>query len=700
MTEQHVRAAGRPAGSPVWSGGFLYGGDWNPEQWGPDMGYDDESIWRDDIRLMQDAGVNVACPGIFAWTALQPAEDRFTFEWLDRVMDLLAEGGIGACLGTATAAQPAWLDRAYPDALPVDSQGRRRRHGTRMNFCPTSPDFRRLGQDLVRRLAERYGTHPALRMWHVSNEYGPSCYCDRCAARFREWLKARYGSLEGVNRAWVTPFWSHSYTAWEQVEPPSAIGEQSVQGLDLDYHRFMSDMNLECFDGEADILRAVTPDLLAFTNFHGTHDIDYVRWSKHQDAVGYDSYPMATDTPERTAFVFDHVRGLANGRSWVLQEQTPNQTQWQTVNALRRPGVVRLHSYQSIARGSDGAMFFQWRQSRGAQEMHHGAIVDHSGRTDTRTFREIAALGAELKALGTEILGSAVPARVALLYDWPVRWALDFRPRLSEALAYEEEVRRYHAALWRRNIPVDVLSADDSLAGHDLVIAPLMHLVSEPQADAISSFVRAGGTFLTTYFSGVVGDDARAWLGGRPGPAALHETLGIRVESVDPFVDGQTNGLAWTAQNASGVKGLQSPDGRCELWAEVVHLEGAEVVATFTEDFVAGSPAITRNGFGRGQAWYVATRPELAVLDGLVGVLLEQTGIAAPLEVPAGIEMTQRVSASTRYTFLLNHGNEPKTVTLSGEQRELISGRVLTTVELGAREVAILADGTEEPALR
>jgi beta-galactosidase len=525
-------------------------------------------------------------------------------------------------------------------------------------------------------------------MWHVSNEYGPSCYCDRCAARFRTWLEARYGSLEQVNRAWVTAFWSHAYTAWEQVEPPSAIGEQSVQGLALDYHRFMSDMNLECFDGEAEILRTVTPQLLAFTNFHGTHEMDYVRWAGHQDAVGYDSYPMAADTPERTAFVFDHVRGLANGRSWLLQEQTPNQTQWQPVNPLRRPGVVRLHSYQSIARGSDGAMFFQWRQSRGAQEMHHGAIVDHSGRTDTRTFREVAALGAELRSLGTEILGSTVPTRVALLYDWPVRWALEFGPRLSDALAYEEEVRRYHAALWRRNVPVDILSADDDLSGHNLVIAPLLHLVSEPQAEAIAGYVRDGGTFVTTYFSGVVGEDARAWLGGRPGPAALGRTLGIRVEAVDPFVEGHTNGLAWEASES--VQGRDA--GRCELWAEVVHLDGAEVVATFTEDFVAGSPAITRNAFGRGRAWYVATRPEIRLLDDFIGMLLDQSGIEPPMDVPAGIEMTQRVSETGRYTFLLNHGDEPIVVPLPHEQRELLSGRDIATVELGPREIAILSE--------
>jgi beta-galactosidase len=684
-----VRPAGRPAASPVWGGGFLYGGDWNPEQWGPGMGYSDESVWREDIRLMQAASVNVACPGIFAWVSLQPAEDTYTFEWLDRVMDLLHEGGIGACLGTATAAQPAWLSKAYPDALPVDAWGHRRTHGTRMSYCPTSPDFRRLGQALVRKLAERYGDHPALRMWHISNEYGPTCICDRCAARFRGWLKARYGSLDGVNQAWVTAFWGHTYTHWEEIDPPSRLGEQSVQGLALDYHRFMSDMNLECFDGEAAILREATPELPAFTNFHGTHEMDYYDWARHQDVVGYDSYPTATDTPERTAFAFDVVRGLSGGRSWLLQEQTPSQTQWQAVNPLRRPGVVRLHSLQAVARGSDGAMFFQWRQSRGAQEMHHGAIVDHSGRQDTRTFREVAGLGAELARLGTEMLGSTIQARVALLYSWPVRWSLEFRPRLSEFLDYEDEVRRYHAALWRRNVAMDVVSPDAELSGYDLVIAPLIHLVSEPQADAIESYVRGGGSFLTTFFSGVVGEDGRAWLGGRPGPAALGRTLGIRVESADPFVQGQTNGLASSAVSAG--------DGgyRCDLWAEVVHLEGADAIATFTEDFVAGLPAVTEHRHGKGRAVYVATRPDRAFLDALVGRELHELGIAAPLAVPDGVELTQRRSASgSSYTFLLNHGDRSISVSLPAMHRELLSDRDVNRVELGAREVAILRGPT------
>ena len=446
------------------------------------MGYSPEPIWEEDVRLMRLAGVNTVCIGIFAWAALQPDEATYDFSWLDRVVEVLGDGGIGVCLGTATAAHPAWLSAAHPDVMRVDELGRRHQQGVRMQYCPTSPDYRSLGQALVTRLAERYGDNPALRMWHVSNEYGPSCYCGRCAARFRLWLEARYGSLAAVNEHWVTAFWGHTYTTWDQILPPGPLGEMSIQGLSLDYRRFVSDMNLECYEGEAAILREQTPTVPVFTNFHGTRDMDYFRWAPHQDVIAYDSYPQPTDPPEKTAFRFDLMRGLADGAPWLLLEQTPSQTQWQPHNVLRRPGEVRLHSYQAIARGSSGAMFYQWRQSRGSEEMHHGAIISHSGRADTRVFGEIAAMGEELATLGSTLSGATHSARVGLVLQLakPVGSRLLSAPQSRSRL--RAEVLHYYAALRRRNIAVDVhLATDTPLGQHDLVIAPLLQMVTDEQ---------------------------------------------------------------------------------------------------------------------------------------------------------------------------------------------------------------------------
>ncbi|MEN9939165.1 MAG: hypothetical protein RLZZ387_5744, partial [Chloroflexota bacterium] len=551
--------------------GVLFGADYNPEQWTTAMGYAEESVWLDDMRLMRAAGVNVATVAVFSWTELQPSEDIFTFGWLDRLLDLLHQNGIRACLATATAAQPAWLSQAYPDVLPVNAQGLRQRHGARMNFCPTSPDFRRLSQGIARRLAERYRDHPALLIWHVSNEYGPHCFCERCAARFRAWLEARYGTLAALNAAWVTPFWSHTFTDWSQIEPPLQIGERSMQGLILDYQRFMSDMNLECYRGEADALREVTPDVPVMTNFHGLiKGLDYASWAPHLDIIAWDSYPAKGEPPANVAFRHSVMRGLKRGQPWMLLEQTPSQTQWRPFNPLKRPGEMRLQSYQAVAQGADSVMYFQWRQSRGSSEMHHGAVVSHAGSDQTRVFKEVAALGAELKALGAQTLGARVPADAALLFSWPSWWAVEY-PGLSSGISYMEEATRAFAALWAHNIAVDVVSPDTPLDGYKLVVAPLLHMLSEEQAAAIERFVQGGGTLLTTFFSAIVGEDGRAWLGGSPGP--LRRALGVWVEEVDPLLPGERN----TLQATEG----SSLSGACDLWCEVVRLEGARALATF-----------------------------------------------------------------------------------------------------------------------
>jgi beta-galactosidase len=665
--------------------GILFGADYNPEQWTPAMGYDGESIWRDDLRLMLQAGVNMVTIGVFSWAALQPDEHTFTFEWLDRLMDLLAEHSIFACLGTSTAAQPAWLSAAYPEVLPVNEWGMRRRHGERMNYCPTNPTFRRFAQQLVRRLAERYHGHPALRIWHVSNEYGPVCYCDSCAARFRAWLQERYGSLDELNRRWVTPFWSHSFGAWEQIEPPSRLGERSMQGLVLDYQRFMSDMNLEGYREEAAILRELAPGVPVLTNFHGlVKHLDYFAWAPHQDMIAWDSYPASGETPAQVAFRLDLMRGLKGGQSWLLLEQTPSQTQWRPYNPLKRPGEMRLQSYQAIAHGSDSAMFFQWRQSRSAAEMHHGAIVSHAGHTNTRVFREVAALGGELQALGQALVGARSPARVGLLFSWPSWWAVEYQPGLSAALDYLDEVIRYYSALWQHNIAVDVVGPDGELDGYDLVLAPLLYLVGERQAAAIERYVARGGVFLSTYFSGIVAEDGRAWLGGYPGP--LRRALGIWVEEVDPLLPQKTNSVLVPEE-----QGITPGRYTCDRWCEVVHLEGARALAHFGEDFYAGSPAITEHRFGQGRAYYVATRPEPVLLSRLLGWLLGELGIGAPLNVPDGVEVGRRCTEAQEFIFVLNHHPVEQPIALPSPMRDLLTGQIhKRQFLLGGRAVAVL----------
>jgi beta-galactosidase len=652
-----------------------HGGDYNPEQW-------PREIWDQDVALMQQCHFDVATVGVFSWVELQPAEDRFEFGWLDEVIEKLHAVGRRVCLATPTAAQPAWMSRRYPDMLRADDTGRRKHHGNRTNYCPCSPDYRRLAAQIATRLAERYARHPALVAWHISNEYSDPCYCETCAAAFRGWLRRKYGTLDELNSRWWTRFWSHTYTDWAEIEPPYSNGENHLHGLTLDYRRFQSDSMLECYKLERDAIRALSPDIPITTNMMGTFPhLNYRAWAKELDVVSWDCYPRPNAAPSDIAFLHDLNRGLKDGQPFMLMEQTPSSQNWQPVNALKRPGVLRLWSYVALAHGADTIMYFQWRRGRGGCEKFHGAVVEHAGRSDTRVFREVAELGAELARLGDATLGATTPARVALLFDWENWWSIDAAVGPIQDKAYVETVRRHYGALWRRGLPVDIVFADSDLSGYDLVIAPMLHLVTPAMGERITTLVERGGTFVTTYFSGVV-DDTNLAHEGYPGP--LSDVLGIWVEEIDALYPGQTNHIVMADGGARY---------ECGKLCEIVHAEGAEVLATYGRDFYAGAPVLTRNRFGRGQALYIASDPEDSFLDELYGQLAAEQSIAAPLAAPAGVEVAVRETAESRIVCLLNHGEAPQRVELPAEQRydDLLRGEAVAgVIELAARDVRIL----------
>ena len=652
-----------------------HGGDYNPEQW-------PRATWDEDVALMRQCHFDVATIGVFSWADLQPAEDRFEFEWLDAVIEKLHAAGRYVCLATPSAAQPAWMSQEYPTMLRAGPSGRRNHHGGRVNYCPNSPDYRRLAAGMAARLAERYGRHPALLIWHISNEYGGACYCDTCAEAFRAWLRRRYGSLDELNARWWTSFWSHRYTDWSQIEPPYADGDHFNHGLAVDYRRFMSGATLECFKLERDAIRAAAPGLPITTNMMGTYPhLDYRVWAREVDVVAWDCYPWPSAAPGDIAFLHDLNRGLKDGQPFMLMEQTPSSQNWQPVNALKRPGILRLWSYAALAHGADTIMYFQWRRGRGGCEKFHGAVVEHGGRSDTRVFREVSALGAELARLGDAALGGRTPARAAVMFDWENWWQIEAAVGPVEDKAYVETVRKHYAALWRRNVPVDIVFRDSDLGGYDLVIAPMLHMVTPDMAERIKAMVARGGTFVTTYFSGVV-DATNLAHEGYPGP--LRELLGIRVEEIDALYPGQQNRIVMAAGGGAYT---------CGRLCEIVHGEGADVLATYGDDFYAGTPVLTEHRFGQGRACYVASDPEDRFLDDFYGRMLDAHAIAAPLAVPAGVEATARRNESGEILCLLNHQGEAATVNLPGGDafEDLLRGEIVAgAITLAGHDVGIL----------
>jgi beta-galactosidase len=655
-----------------------YGADYNPDQW-------PEEIWHDDMRLMRLAHANVATLPVFSWSLLQPAEDRYDFEWLDRVLDLMAENGVYACLATSTAAHPAWMSRRFPDTLRVNAHGVRTKFGGRVNFCPSSPNYRRFSRELARKLAERYAGHPTLVAWHVGNEYGNHCYCDLCAEGFRQWLQARYGSLEALNRAWNTAFWSHQVYAWDEIETPTSNGERRNQPMLLDYDRFQNEMILECYVGEYRVLKEITPDVPVTTNMMSHFKpLNYHSWAPYLDVVSWDSYPGPAEPMSHVALRHELMRGLKGGQPFMLMEQTPSQQNWMPHNSLKAPGIMRLWSYQAVAHGADTVMFFQWRRSRGGTEKLHGAVVEHVGHENTRVFREVQALGAELEALGDTLLDSRQRARVALLFDWENWWALGYSAGPTVDLDYLAQVRKYYAALWEQNIAADVISPSADLSDYDLVLAPVLYMLRPGVADNLKEFVSKGGRLLTTFLSGIVDENDLVTLGGYPGE--IRDLMGIWAEEIDALIPEESNRVVISAP-----WGRVQGEYRCAVLCDLIHAESASVLATYGDDFYAGRPALTVNEYGEGRAYYLATDAEPAMLNDLVGQICDELGISAPLHVPAGVEVTQRHKGDEAFTFVLNHNHEAARIDLPRTAQDLLTGLSLQgEVELEANGVLIL----------
>lgn len=661
-----------------------HGGDYNPEQWLP-------TIWDEDMRLMQQCYFNVATIGVFSWVSLQPAEDRFTFDWLDQIIAKLTDAGRYFCLATPSAAQPAWMSQAYPDVLHADAQGQRVHHGNRTNYCPNSPNYRRLATQMATKLAERYGTEPNLLLWHISNEYATPCYCDTCAAAFRRWLQERYGSLDEVNARWWTAFWSHTYTDWSQIEPPYANGERVTHGLTIDYRRFQSDSMLACYQLERDAIRALTPDIPCTTNMMGTFPhLDYRKWAREIDVISWDCYPRPAQPISDTAFAHDLHRGLRDGQPFLLLEQTPSSQNWQRVNALKRPGVLRLWSYLAVAHGADSVMYFQWRRGRGGGEKFHGAVVDHVGHAHTRVFREVTALGTELAALEDKLIGASTQARVALLFDWDNWWAIEAAIGPINPKDYPAFVRKHYAALWAQNIDIDVVFVDSDLSNYDILIAPMLHMVKAGFAERVEAFVAAGGTFVATVFSGVVDETDLAYA-GYPGP--LRKVLGIWVEEIDALYDDQQNRIVLTDEASAKENCYRQDAYICTRLCDVVHSEGATVLAQYGDDFYAGTPALTRNHWGSGHAYYLATDADSSFLEDFYATLLAERDIAAPFDTPRGVELKCRYKAEQPFLFLLNHNPVATSVGLPSQAayQELLTAQTITTeIELPPYGVMIL----------
>ncbi len=653
-----------------------YGGDYNPEQW-------PRQVWEEDMGLLKNAHIDTLTLNVFSWAKLQPDEETYDFSQLDEIMDLVKANGFQVILATSTGAHPAWMARKHPDILRVEFDGRKRKFGGRHNSCPNSPTYRKYAPLLAEKLAERYKDYDNIIAWHISNEYGGECYCDNCEKAFRSWLKERYGSIDEVNKAWNMAFWGHTLYDWEDIVLPDLRSEHfeydrsQFQSITIDYKRFNSESLLDCYTLEYEAVKKHTPDIPVTTNLMGFFKmLDYKKWAKYMDFVSWDNYPSNDDSPAMIAMNHDLMRGLKGGQPFILMEQTPSVTNWLPYNALKRPGVMRLWSYQAVAHGSDSVMFFQMRRSVGACEKLHGAVIDHVGSDETRVYREVKALGAELDVIAGLTLEARAEAKVALYFDWNNWWAVECSAGPSCELKYKDEVYNYYQALHSMNIPVDIVGPEDDLSGYSIFIAPVLYMMPSGLDEKIRSFVEAGGTFVTTFFSGYANETDRIFTGGYPGP--LKDILGLWVEEEDALPQGSENSFSY--------KGKTYP---ARLLCDLSHSRGAEILASYDSDFYAGMPVLTVNYLKKGKAYYVATRSNESFYHDFLADLCKEAGVKPIISGPADLEATERVNDQGRFLFLLNHGNEEIRVEMPYDGKDLLTGQIFKQ----GQEVALAGKG-------
>ena len=661
---------------------MLHGGDYNPDQW-----LDRPDILEKDIELMKASHCNAMSVGIFAWAALEPEEGVYNFGWLEQIINNLYENGIYTVLATPSGARPVWMAQKHPEVLRVAPNLVRNQMGERHNHCYTSPYYRQKVWDMNKNLSERFGKHPGVILWHISNEYGGECYCPLCQAEFRSWLQKKYGTLDALNHAWWTAFWSHTYTSWDQIEPPLLQGERNVHGLVLDWKRFVTDRTVDFCAWEKAAIRAGGSELPVTTNLMGFYDgLNYAKFRDVLDIASWDNYPYwhnpQGDGAEaiHAALTHDLMRGVKQA-PFLLMESVPGATNWHPVCKVKKPGMHELSSLQAVAHGSNSVQYFQWRKSRGSSEKFHGAVVGHDNTGETRIFKEISKLGERLENLSAVCKTNLQP-EVAIIFDQENRWAINEAQALlngHDKMQYVETIREHYAPFWKMGISVDVIDPSCDISGYKLVIAPMLYMQREGILEKMRAFVENGGTLVGTYWSGIVDETDLCFQGWAP--HGLNDVFGLRSEEIDALYPEQHNTLI-CGENKYVLSDI----------CDIVSTTTAQVLGSYGEDFYAGKPALTMNYFGEGTAYYLCSRADADFYQDFYADIAEDLELERALdaELPENVTASLRKGEDLEIAIVQNFNPTAQVVNVPSPVTDLETGEYTTHIELAPYKAKFL----------
>ena len=673
--------------------GFLHGGDYNPDQWlkRPD-------ILEQDYQLMDQSEINTVTVGVFAWGRLEPEEGIYDFAWLDNVFDKMNRRNGHVILATPSGGRPRWMSQKYPEVNRVDSEGHRHTHGFRHNHCYSSPIYREKVHEINTRLAERYGDNPALVLWHVSNEYSGECYCPLCQIKWREWVQHKYKTLDALNDAWCLSVWSGLYSDWAQLLPPSLLGDSKVHGMDLDWHRFVSDMTIDFYQHEVQPLKKLTPNIPVTTNFmaeslkEGQYTpltgLDYGKFSKSLDIISWDSYPSwhnryetTAETAMKTAYIHDQFWSLKQ-RPFLIMESTPSCVNWGQYNKAKQPGMHRLSSFQQIAHGADSTLYFQIRQAQGNSEKYHGAVIGHDGSSNSRVFKDVQQYGRELKKI-SEIKGAIKHVKVAIIFDWDSNWALNRGGGFGRPTRLGiQMLQKHYANFWRKDIECDVITSNMEFSQYDLLIAPMLYLIRQDTMEKIKKFVKNGGTLVSSYFSGLVDSNDRVNLGGWP--KTLQDIFGIELKELDTLLPGEHYHVSFNQ------KQYETTD-----YDQIMRANNALVLGHYTDNFYGETPAITRNQYGKGTAYYVGARLSLKFIEDFYDDIIQKLGLGNSFVKSSNpvVSVQTRYNGDYVYHFVMNFSEKKQMIEFQRPSFDMLTQReVMTSVQIDKYDVMVLKE--------
>jgi beta-galactosidase len=661
---------------------IYFGADYYPEHW-------PEERWNEDARLMAKAGFNVVRMAEFAWSKMEMREGEYRFDWLDKAIAILSTHGIQVVLGTPTASPPPWLMAKSEDLFLLQQNGIRQTYGLRREYCPNHPLYHQYSEMIITKMAKHYSDHPAVIGWQIDNEFGDRCFCEICRKKFQEWLQKRFETLDSLNQKWGTVFWSHIYTEWSQIPVPLSIIRAHNPGLVLDYYRFMSDSYCAFQNAQIDIIRQICPNHFITHNLmgFGYNKIDYYDLVEDLDFVSWDNYPrmqwnMQADVdPVTAALSHDTMRGLKKKNYWVMEQQAGGGG-WDCLAVTPKPGELRLWTYQSLAHGADGIVYFRWRTCRTGTEQYWQGILEHHGMPGRR-YEEVSKVGDELNKLANLISGSEIKSEIAIMQSYDTRFAFQIQENHPN-FSYENQILEIYRGFYNQNTPVEIVSENDPLLNFKVVIVPSLYILRAETCKNLEKFAEAGGIVVFLPRTGVK-DMYNAVVNSKL-PGLVAKMCGIEIEDTVSMADEQSNQVKFCLSELNETFAVST-------LADLIEPKGAKVIATYVDDYYANKPAATIHTFGSGKVVYLGIMGDRSLYTALARWLTGLAGISGNLSMPVGVEVVKRWRGDICLTFILNHLAEAQVIDVGFECQDLLSGQSLSgDVSIAPYGILVLRD--------